>query len=213
MPNVDIADTYLTIGAPAEGLYREKGSRFMAFAYPVEAEQQVKEHVDALRARYHDARHHCYAYIIGAQGERWRVNDDGEPSGTAGKPIHGQLLSKGLTNVLVVVVRYFGGTKLGVPGLINAYRTATLDALTSAQVVERTVDDIYALTFGYASTNEVMSLVKDMGLEVESQQFDMQCALTLRVRRGQSNELQGRLARIGGLSVDINPTPKTDNDV
>lgn len=205
MSVIEATDTYLTIGAPAEGSYREKGSRFMAFAYPVEAERQVKEHVDALRTRYHDARHHCYAYIMGAQGERWRANDDGEPSGTAGRPIYGQLQSFGLTNVLVVVVRYFGGTKLGVPGLINAYRAATRDALDSAQVVSRTVDDRYVLSFGYAVTNEVMSLVKDMNLEVVSQQFDLQCALTLRARRGQREAIHARLSRIEGLHVDVNP--------
>ena len=198
-------DAYLTIGAPAEGSYREKGSRFMAFAYPVVAEQQVKAHVDALRAQYHDARHHCYAYIMGPQGERWRVNDDGEPSGTAGRPIYGQLQSLGLTNVMVVVVRYFGGTKLGVPGLINAYRSATHDALSHAQIVSRTVDDVYHLGFGYQATNEVMRLVKELALEVEWQRFDTQCAMGLRVRQGLRPQLLPRLERIAGLSIELNP--------
>ncbi|MBQ9470147.1 MAG: YigZ family protein [Bacteroidales bacterium] len=198
-------DTYLTIEAPAEGLYRERGSRFMAFAFPVGTEPQVKAHIAALRARYHDARHHCYAYVMGPMGERWRVNDDGEPSGTAGRPIHGQLQSQGLTDILVVVVRYFGGTKLGVPGLINAYRTATAEALSRARVVRRTVDDLYHLSFGYQATNEVMRLVKEMALEMEWQRFDTQCAIGLRVRMGLRPQVLPRLQRIEGLHIDLNP--------
>ena len=125
---VEVADTYKTIDSPAEGIYKEKGSKFLAKAYPVRTEEQVKAIVEQLKEEYYDARHHCYAYILGPKGDKWRANDDGEPSGTAGKPIHGQLLSFNLTNVLVVVIRYFGGTKLGESGLINAYKTATHDA-------------------------------------------------------------------------------------
>ena len=130
-------DTYRTIEGTSTGIYREKGSKFIAIARPVCTEDEIKSIVEDLRKEYYDARHHCYAYILGAKGEKWRVNDDGEPSGTAGKPIHGQLLSFNVTNVLVVVVRYFGGTKLGVSGLINAYKSATQDALQNATVITK----------------------------------------------------------------------------
>lgn len=149
-------DVYKTIAGTAEGLYKEKGSRFIALAYPVRTEEEVKEIVADLKSRYYDARHHCYAYRLGADLKKFRANDDGEPSSTAGKPILGQIVSAGLTDILIVVVRYFGGIKLGVSGLINAYRAAAADALAQAVVVEKTVDEVFRISFSYAALNEVM---------------------------------------------------------
>ena len=146
-----IQDTYRSIAARSEGLYKDNGSRFLAFACPVETEEEVKEIVDALRKEYHDARHHCFAYRLGLDGARWRANDDGEPSGSAGRPILGQIDSAGLSDVLVVVVRYFGGVKLGIPGLIRAYKTATQEALAAAQAVEKTAARRFRITFDYLS--------------------------------------------------------------
>lgn len=175
-------DTYLTLSAPAQGLYKEKGSKFLSFAYPVETEQEIKEIIEKLRKEYYDARHHCYAYVLGARQEVYRANDDGEPSSTAGKPIHGQILSYGLTNVLVVVVRYFGGTKLGTSGLINAYKTATNDALAQARTIEKIVMRQYELRFPYEQMNQVMRIVKDLRLQVLGQEADNECRMRVAVR-------------------------------
>lgn len=175
-------DTYLTLASPAQGLYKEKGSKFLAFAYPVETEQEIKEIIEKLRKEYYDARHHCYAYVLGARQEIYRANDDGEPSSTAGKPIHGQILSYGLTNVLVVVVRYFGGTKLGTSGLINAYKTATNDALGQARTIEKIVMRQYELSFPYEQMNQVMRIIKDLHLQVLGQEADNECRMRVAVR-------------------------------
>lgn len=196
-------DTYKTIESPSEGIYKEKGSKFIAKAYPVKTEEQVKSIIEQLREEYYDARHHCYAYILGAKGEKWRANDDGEPSGTAGKPIHGQLLSFNLTNVLVVVIRYFGGTKLGVSGLINAYKTAAHDALSNAKIITRTVDVIYKVTFGYATMNEVMRLVKDLNLYLIDQHFDNTCFIKVRIRRSLENEFLSKCSKIESVTTDF----------
>jgi uncharacterized YigZ family protein len=184
-------DTYLTIAAPAEGLYRDKGSRFLAFAFPVESEPEVKRHVAAIRQEHYGARHHCYAYRIGKEGALFRANDDGEPSGTAGKPMLGQLLSANLTNVLVTVTRYFGGTLLGTSGLIAAYRSAAAAALANAQVVQRTWDVVINAQFPYASLNEVMKLVKEEQLRVLSQDFGSErCSISLSVREGKAQRVK-----------------------
>jgi len=200
---VEVIDTYQTIEAPAEGMYKEKGSKFIAKAYPVKSDEQVKEILEQIKDDFHDARHHCYAYILGPTGNRWRANDDGEPSGTAGKPIHGQLLSFNLTNTLVVVIRYFGGTRLGVSGLINAYKTATHDALSNARIITRTVDAIYTVTFGYAMMNEAMRLVKELNLQIVEQHFDNTCTVKLRVRRSLESEFLSRCSKIEGLLADF----------
>ena len=203
MLKMAVLDTYNTIESPATGLYKEKGSKFMSFAHPIFSEEAVKDVVAELRKEFHDARHHCFAYIIGSKANKWRINDDGEPSGTAGKPIHGQLLSYGLTNILVVVVRYFGGTKLGVSGLINAYKLATQEALNSATIVTRTVDDLYRVSFGYLALNDVMRVIKEMGLNVENQQFDNSCWVSLRARRSLSAEFLSRIEKIESVNVDV----------
>ncbi len=191
-------DTYLTVAAPAETVSRERSSRFLAFAYPVQSEEQIREHLDALRRKYYDATHHCYAWRLGAAGASWRANDDGEPSGTAGKPILGQLLSAGATDCLVVVVRYFGGTKLGVPGLIAAYRSAAADVLAAAGIVERTVDRILRVEFPYAAMNDIMRVVKEEQPAVRSQKFDNRCTMELAVRESRAARLAERIAKAGG---------------
>ena len=191
-----IKDTYYTIAEKAKGLYKEKGSKFMSYAFPVCTEDEVKPILLDLRKEFHDARHHCYAYVVGFNGERWRVNDDGEPSSTAGKPIHGQIISRNLTNTLVVVVRYFGGTKLGVSGLLNAYKAAASDALDAAQVVERTVNEVYKVSFAYPATNDIMRLVKDENLQVISQDFGVSCSITMGVRLSKAGFFLDRLDKI-----------------
>ena len=179
---MDLFDAYSSIAAPSEGLFKDNGSRFIALAYPVETEEEVKAIVAGLRKQYHDARHHCYAYRLGYKGDVFRSSDDGEPSGSAGRPILGQIDSAGLSDVLVVVVRYFGGIKLGIPGLIRAYKTSTADALSQAQVVEKIAGVWLRLGFGYESMNAVMKVLKEMDLPQRAQNFGQQCSLEVRVR-------------------------------
>lgn len=176
------SDCYKSIGEKSEGLYKDLGSKFLAFAFPVETEVQAKEIIASVRKEYFDARHHCFAYRIGPEGEKWRVNDDGEPSSTAGRPIFGQLLSAGLSDILIVVVRYFGGTKLGVPGLIKAYKTAAQDAIARARIVEKQAQERFSVRFGYERMNDVMKILKEMGLTPERQSFDLECTLDVNVR-------------------------------
>ena len=175
-------DTYKSIAAPSEGLFKDNGSRFIALAYPVENEVQVKEIVSSLRKEYHDARHHCYAYRLGLDGSQWRASDDGEPAGSAGRPILGQIDSAGLSDVLVVVVRYFGGIKLGIPGLIRAYKTSTADALAAATVREKTAGSWHRLGFAYDSLPAVMKLIKDLSLPQRGQSFGAECTVEVFVR-------------------------------
>lgn len=196
-------DTYHTIKAPAEGLYKEKGSKFLAFAFPVRTVEEVKVHLDKLRKDYFDARHHCYAYILGPNKDAWRANDDGEPSGTGGRPIHGQLLSADLTDTLIVVVRYFGGILLGASGLANAYKTAARDAIDHAEIIEKTIDIRYRLHFEYALMNDVMRVIKDFGLTPLNQDFNLDCRLELEVRQSQSVRLYDTLAKIRGLKIEL----------
>lgn len=191
-------DTYLTVEAPAEAASRERSSKFLAYIYPVQEEEQIRCRLDALRKRYFDATHHCYAWRLGAQGERFRANDDGEPAGTAGRPILGQMLSSGITDCLIVVVRYFGGTKLGVPGLIAAYREAAAEAIAEATVVKRTVDRHITVDFPYEAMNAIMRAVKECGPVVRAQRFDNLCTLELSIRESRADELAERLKKAGG---------------
>ena len=179
---MDAFDQYKSIAAPSEGLFKDNGSRFIALAYPVETEEQVKTILAGLRKEYHDARHHCYAYRLGYKGDVFRSSDDGEPSGSAGRPILGQIDSLGLKDVLVVVVRYFGGIKLGIPGLIRAYKTSTADALSQAAVVEKIAGQRFRITFDYLSMNSIMKVIKEMDLAPAAQQFGERCTLEVRVR-------------------------------
>lgn len=195
-------DVYKTIEAPVEGLYKEKGSKFIALAYPVRTEEAVKEIVGEIKVRYYDARHHCYAYRLGADKKKFRANDDGEPSSTAGKPILGQILSYDLTDVLIVVVRYFGGIKLGVSGLINAYRAAAADAIGHARIVEKTDDEVFHIKFGYTVMNDVMRVVKEEEPEVMSRDFSMECRMTLSIRKQNASRLSSRLQQIESLSFE-----------
>jgi uncharacterized YigZ family protein len=194
-------DTYLTISKPSEGSFRDRGSRFIAYAYPVTTEAEVQKHLDKLRKEHFSANHYCYAFRLGADKGAWRANDDGEPSGSAGKPILGQIQSKDLTNVLVVVVRYFGGTLLGVSGLINAYRSAAADALVKGEIIEKQVQDVYEAAFTYAEMNDVMKLIKEEGLYVHSQDFEMECKLTFAVRKSKAESVAEKLRKIGNLTL------------
>lgn len=189
-----ISDTYRSIAAPSKGIYKELGSKFLAFAYPVETEEAAKKILEEVRKEYFDARHHCYAWRLGRTGEPWRMNDDGEPSSTAGRPIHGQLLSNELSDILVVVVRYFGGTKLGVPGLIRAYRSATQDAIANAEIIEKVAGETLTVNFDYLQMNDVMKVLKDMDITPLNQQFDLRCTLTARVRLSRIEEFRKQLA-------------------
>ncbi len=192
-------DTYKSIAAPAEGLFKDNGSRFIARAYPVESEAEIKEIVAFLKKEYHDARHHCYAWRLGLDGAAWRANDDGEPSGSAGRPILGQIDSAGLSDILVVVIRYFGGIKLGIPGLIRAYKTSTADALASARVIEKVAGKWYTLHFPYDSLPAVMRLVKDLDLPQRGQSFLSECTMEVRVRATLDADFLERIEKIGNF--------------
>ena len=194
-------DTFNSIAETSEGLFKDNGSRFLAFAYPVETETQIKEIVSSLKKEYHDARHHCYAYRLGYKADVFRANDDGEPSGSAGRQILGQIDSRGLSDVLVVVVRYFGGIKLGIPGLIRAYRSSTDDALSQAVIVEKTATVKYALEFGYMSMNAVMKVLKDMKTDARDRQFGTCCSLTVAVRLSAEEDFLSRVADIEGCTA------------
>ncbi len=192
-------DAYRSIAGRSEGLFKDNGSRFIALAYPVETEEEVKEIVASLKKEYHDARHHCYAYRLGYKGDRFRANDDGEPSGSAGRPILGQIDSLGLSDVLVVVVRYFGGIKLGIPGLIRAYKTSTADALSQAEIVEKVAGKTFRVRFDYLSMNAVMKALKDLGLTATDQDFGLDCSLQVRVRLALEDDFRTRLSEIANL--------------
>ena len=194
-------DTYKTITSISEGIYKEKGSKFLAFAIPVKSEAEVKAHLERIKKEYFDARHHCYAYILGFDKAAYRLNDDGEPSGTAGRPIHGQLLSKDLTNTLVVVVRYFGGVKLGVSGLLNAYKSATKDALENATIVEKSINEVFNLQFDYSLMNDVMRVLKDENLTQFNQNFELTCSLDFSVRKSQSVRVYDIFAKMQGVKI------------
>ncbi|SEG56358.1 IMPACT family protein [Sphingobacterium lactis] len=194
-------DTYRTIDEPSEGIFRDKGSKFIAYAYPFKDENSIKDIIAELKSLHPKARHHCWAYRLTPDRTVFRVNDDGEPSGTAGRPILNMLLSMDVTNIMVVVVRYFGGTLLGVPGLINAYKTATQEALEAATIVEKTVNDVYEVAFDYMQMNDVMRIVKDSDLQVLSQDFDTNCKITFEIRKLQVNEVIGRLEKVDQAKI------------
>jgi len=193
-------DTYNTIKQSTEALFKDRGSKFLAFAYPISNEQEVKKYLDALRGLHPKANHHCYAYRLGTDRSQFRVNDDGEPSGSAGRPILNVLLSKDITNILVVVVRYFGGTLLGVPGLINAYKSSTVEVLAEAEFVQKTVNDIYEVSFDFEAMNDVMKVVKEFGLKISNQTYDNRCALTIEIRKSMLNQVMGKMEKIDSLT-------------
>ena len=197
-----IRDAYKSIASRAGGLFKDNGSRFIAWAYPVETEEEVKEIVAGPKKEYHDARHHCYAYRLGWLGDRFRANDDGEPSGSAGRPILGQIDAAGLSDVLVVVVRYFGGIKLGIPGLIRAHKSSTADALSQAAVVEKIAGKSFRLRFGYLAMNPVMKVLKDMDIPAKDQEFGMDCALTVRVRLSLEAAFRERILQVDTCNLE-----------
>jgi uncharacterized YigZ family protein len=194
-------DTYKTIASPSTGLFKDKGSKFISFAFPVFNEEEIKLKIANLKKEYFDARHHCFAYALGIRGEPFRIFDDGEPSGTAGKPIHGQIRSFELTNVLIVVVRYFGGTLLGTGGLINAYKTAAADAIQHATIIEKTENSILNLNFKYEAMNDVMRILKDENIEQLNHQFGLDCTVDISVRNSKVVELQEKLKKINSVKI------------
>ncbi len=196
-------DTYKTIRTLSEGLYKEKGSKFLAFAHPVESASEVKSILDAYRKTYYDARHVCFAYSIGPDASETRASDDGEPSGTAGRPIQGQILSFGLTNVLVVVIRYFGGILLGTGGLVVAYKAAAADALQAAEILEKTIDVEFSIHFEFPFMNDVMKLVKSLEAQILEQNYDTNCGMRLRIRKRDAEHLETALSKIETLRFEL----------
>ena len=194
-------DLYHEIKAPSEALFKDRGSKFIAKAYPVYSEQEVKQIQEQLRKEYYDARHHCYSYIIGADKKQYRINDDGEPSGSAGKPIHGQLLSHDLTNILIVVIRYFGGTKLGIPGLINAYKTAAREAIENNVIIAKTVNDVYSIEYEYPMMQTAMKFIKDEDVEQQVTRFEISCYIEISVRKSESKRIFDKLKAIYGFKT------------
>ena len=189
-------DTYKTIKTLSEGTFRDKGSKFIAYAFPFNDEESLKEILASVKSEHPKARHWCYAYRLSPDRTIFRVNDDGEPSGSAGRPILNTLLSNELTNILVIVVRYFGGTLLGIPGLINAYKNATQEAIDAAEVIEKTQEDVYKIDFDYLQMNEVMRIIKEDDLEIHKPDFDNRCSITLSIRQLQVNQVVQKLDNI-----------------
>ena len=189
-------DTYKTITGVAEGIYTEKRSKFIAIAIPVHTVEEIKQHLDTYQKKYYDARHVCYAYMLGHERKDFRANDNGEPSGTAGKPILGQINSNELTDILIIVVRYFGGIKLGTSGLIVAYKAAAAEAIANATIIEKTVDDDISVAFEYPFMNDIMRIVKEEEPEILEQSYDMDCLMKLRIRRAMMGKLRARLEKV-----------------
>jgi uncharacterized YigZ family protein len=196
-------DFYFTISKNSEGFYKEKGSKFLAFAYPVSSEEEIKEKIDALRKQFYDARHFCYGYIIGLESENYRANDDGEPNHSAGDPILGQIKSNELTNTLVVVVRYFGGTKLGVGGLITAYKTAAAEAIAQNEIIEKPITKSFKLIFPYEEMNEIQRLSKELDLDITNQTFEMNCSISVNVLLSRVAIFESKVQLLQDLSHKI----------
>lgn len=193
-------DTYKTVGRPGEGIFRDKGSKFIGFTFAVRTEQEVKERLLEIRAAHPKARHYCWAARFSTDRSVFKLNDDGEPSGSAGRPILNTLLSQDLSNTAIIVVRYFGGTLLGIPGLINAYKAASLEALKESEIITLNLTDTYRLEFDYLQMNTVMRIVKDNDLSIQEQVFDNSCAVTVEIRKGVLNQVLGKLDKISGVT-------------
>lgn len=201
MSNLLFSDIYRTIAGESHGLYKDRGSRFIALAIPVTDQNEIKLKLEELRKEYHDARHHCYAWVLGPDRQTWRANDDGEPSGTAGRPILGHLNSRELTDILIVVIRYFGGTLLGVSGLINAYRSAAKDALSNAHIIEKTVMQAFIIKFPYLSMNDVMKVLKEEECSQSAHSYGNDCSVEISVRSSAAERITERLRKIDGLTA------------
>lgn len=198
-----MAEKYLTISKSVESIYKEKGSKFLSFLYPVTSVEEVKEYLTQLKKKYYDATHHCYAYIIGYDKETFRMNDDGEPSSTAGKPIYGQLQSNDLTNVLLVVVRYFGGTKLGVSGLIKAYKESSAECIALAEIVEKQVKHKYNIYFAYEDMNVVMNILKQNNAEQKNQIFDLNCQIEVLIDKRNSSKFESSIPPVSTIRIEF----------
>lgn len=197
----EIKDSYKTIKTPSEGFFKDRGSKFFGYAYPITSEQELKLKIEELKKEHHTARHHCYAYRLKQDYSVYRANDDGEPTNAAGKPILGQIDAKELTNVGVVVVRYFGGTKLGVGGMMNAYKTAALEALNNAEIIECTIDEEFEISFGYPEMNTVMRFIKDLGVEIKSQKMEMDCKIIFAIRKKEAQKAQDKFTGLKNISI------------
>lgn len=195
------SDTYLTIEKKSDIIFKDKGSKFLCFAFPVENEQQIKDILFQLKKEHPQANHHCYAYRLGADKLNYRANDDGEPSNTAGKPILGQIQSKDLTNILIVVVRYFGGTLLGVSGLIHAYRTSAAEVIQNSTIVEKQILFNYTIHFSFEQLNDVMKLMKQLDCKITQQSFDTDCEIQFSIRKANSEQCEEKLKKISGLKL------------
>jgi uncharacterized YigZ family protein len=200
---METSDTYKTISSSSKGIFRDRGSRFIGIAAPVTSQDEIKSLLEEHRKSYHDARHHCYAWMIGHERNNYRTNDDGEPSGTAGKPILGQINSKELTNILIVVIRYFGGTLLGTSGLINAYRSAAAEAINNTEIEERTVNSWYRLKFPYSSMNDVMKIIKDGDLDQSEQIFELNCSMKIGFRLSAAEHILSRFNAVENLFAEF----------
>ncbi|MEE0882798.1 MAG: YigZ family protein [Bacteroidales bacterium] len=198
-----MAEKYLTVSKSVESIYKEKGSKFLSFLYPVTSVEEVKEYLTQLKKKYYDATHHCYAYIIGYDKETFRMNDDGEPSSTAGKPIYGQLQSNDLTNVLLVVVRYFGGTKLGVSGLIKAYKESSAECIALAEIVEKQVKHKYNIYFAYEDMNVVMNILKQNNAEQKNQIFDLNCQIEVLIDKRHSSKFESSIPPVSTIRIEF----------
>ena len=197
----EIKDSYKTIKESSEGFFKDRGSKFFGYAYPYTSEQELKAKIEELKKEHHTARHHCYAYRFKQDYSVYRANDDGEPTNAAGKPILGQIDAKDLTNVAVVVVRYFGGTKLGVGGMMNAYKTAALEALSNAEILECTIDDIFEVSFGYPEMNTVMRFMKDLGVEIVSQHMEIDCKIQFAIRKKEADKAKAKFTGLKNISI------------
>lgn len=199
----EIKDAYKTITKASEGFFKDRGSKFYGYAYPITTEQELKTKIEALKKEHHTARHHCYAYRLKQDYSVYRANDDGEPTNAAGKPILGQIDAKNLTNVAVVVVRYFGGTKLGVGGMMNAYKTAAFEALNNAEIIECTIDLEFELSFGYPEMNTVMRFIKDLGVEISSQKMEMDCKIVFSIRKKEGPKAIEKFTGLKNIRIQV----------
>jgi len=199
----EIKDSYKTIKTPSEGFFKDRGSKFFGYAYPITSEQELKLKIEELKKEHHTARHHCYAYRLKQDYSVYRANDDGEPTNAAGKPILGQIDAKELTNVGVVVVRYFGGTKLGVGGMMNAYKTAALEALNNAEIIDCTIDEEFEISFGYPEMNTVMRFIKDLGVVIKSQTMELDCKIVFAIRKKEAQKAQDKFTGLKNITIKM----------